>query len=121
MTDQSSPKRLGTELTPKLETLIRLRPSHVLVSTSRMQKSLPLRPEQSLLALPFMKTADLRQSIVKLGDIFDRKAKAASFVEQLERVLVPTGIGSRKNPGYRRCLAARNTSALPRKSCIPSG
>ena len=90
VTDQSSPKRLGTELTPKLEMLIRLRPSHVLVSTSRMQKTLPLRPEQSLLALPFMKTADLRQSIVKLGNLFDRKGEAAALVEQLKRVLVPT-------------------------------
>ena len=87
VTDQSSPKRLGTELTPKLETLIRLRPSHVLVSTSRMQKSLPLRPEQSLLALPFMKTADLRQSIVKLGNLFDRKGEAAALVEQLKKCL----------------------------------
>ena len=87
---QSSLNRLGTELTPKLEALIRLRPTHVLVSTSRMQKSLPLRPEQSLLALPFMKTADLRQSIVKLGDLFDRKGKAAALVEELQRVLVPT-------------------------------
>ena len=91
MTGQPSLKRLGTELTPKLEELIRMRPSHVLVSTSRMQKSLPLRPEQSLLALPFMKTPDLRDSIVTLGDIFDRKAKAASLVEELEKVLVPTG------------------------------
>ena len=91
MTGKQSLKRLGTELTPKLEELIRMRPSHVLVSTSRMQKSLPLRPEQSLLALPFMKTPDLRQSIATLGDIFDRRQKAASLLQELERVLVPTG------------------------------
>ena len=90
MTGQPSLSRLGTELTPKLEALVRMRPTHVLVSTSRMQKSLPLRPEQSLIALPFMKTGDLSQSIVTLGELFDRKAKAAELAGQLNRVLVPT-------------------------------
>ena len=48
---------------------------------------MPLRPEQSLLALPFMKTDDLRQSIVKLGNLFDRKGEAAALVEQLKGYL----------------------------------
>ena len=57
-----------------------------------MQKSLPLRPEQSLLALPFMKTHDLRDSIVTLGDIFDRKGEGGIISGgDGNRVLVPTG------------------------------
>lgn len=96
--------RIGTELTPRVEAILRLQPTHILSGQSAFRKSIPNHQSYTQVVLPLTTTEDLRSAIKQLGDLFQRREQASSILKKVDEVLSP------QQQRYHRVLVAAGVS-----------
>lgn len=77
----------GTALTPNVEAVVGLQPSHVLIEQTGGARTDLLEPLAELIELPWHQVADLRPSIERLGELTAHQDAAGALAAELEASL----------------------------------
>lgn len=80
---------VGSGLTPNLEGIVALRPSHVLVEGNKGANEGGISQIATVVSLPWLTVDDITRSTRRLGELTGREAQASALGAQLSRKLAP--------------------------------
>ena len=88
--DVAAKPALGTAITPQLEGLVRLRPTHILTEVNQAYQLDGFRDDMQILALPWLTASNIIAGIEVMGRTFDVVPAAASLSARLATGLTAT-------------------------------